>query len=1087
MPMRGVIALILLLPAAAIWMAAGEAPSVPPHSQRPQRPFELSSAEHTDPAKAASSPRSPRIATQSPIRMNDALLTLSAARAGDDWPLPLPDGRTVTARIDRVEPLPDGGLAGFARLPEHEFGYFNFVRRGRDFVATIAAPALGTFDIGDDEQAQLVIRKRIPDEQDESRRCGLVSSTPETSPDADEPAAGFSPCPLYLSNLAGYDADTNTTVDLMVVYTTAAQTAAGGMQSQIESRIDLAVSNANQAYQNSGIVPRLRVVRKALIAYTETGNATTDLNRLVNPSDGFLDSVHPDRDTYGADLVSLWVANLVGTGGIAYQPTALWPNEDGRNTFSVMRQDNYSVQTLAHEIGHNHGCQHDRPNMAGVGFFPYSYGYREPGAAWHTIMAYPPGQEIPYFSNPLLNYNGPLGNPGPMGVPGEDANSSCDNTRTYNNLAFTIANLRPSTLSSPPSARLYVRATAPGGGNGASWTTAINSAQKAILTAVQSRGVVTEIWIAKGTYKPDQGSNDRLRSFRLPRNVTVYGGFAGTETLLSQRNIAVNPTILSGDIGVGGNSADNSYHVVSGVQLDATAVLDGFTISGGNANGAYPNDGGGAMLVRCGSITLRNCTLTGNSGDNGGAIQVIDSGAPILIDCTISGNSADSGGGLYCYATGGTFTRCKFSGNSAGSGGAILLGNLSTPTLDDCDLNSNSSPGPGAIYAYGSSNAVLTQCRISGNTGDVGGIYLYDSDPTLTNCTFTGNISGSIPGGFGAGGALGLAAGAAPTLTSCTFNTNQAGCCGGAVVSYDGSPGVFDRCTFIANAANFGGAAWCANAGSARFKNCLFFGNIGHFSGGALHTSSGATPEVGGCVFSGNHADAGYGGVLYALQTGGPALRNCTLSRNSASFSGGGLYSADSCTPSAANCILWQNSDGSGQTQAAQITNNNSAVTTVNYSIVQGWNGALGGSGNNNSNPSLRDSDGADNLLGTTDDDLTLLIASPAIDSGRNSDIPAWLTTDAAGNARRSNTGCKADTGVGTPPIVDRGAYEFVGSVVPGDIDGNGTVSAGDLPGFVNVMLKLDLNVQHVAAADINCDGRADGDDVRVFTTELIT
>ena len=94
-----------------------------------------------------------------------------------------------------------------------------------------------------------------------------------------------------------------------------------------------------------------------------------------------------------------------------------------------------------------------------------------------------------------------------------------------------------------------------------------------------------QIWVTKGTYKPTSGT-DRTISFVLKNGVALYGGFAGTESSLSQRDPAVNVTILSGDIGVAAVVSDNSYHVIQASSVSSSAVLDGFTITGGNATGS---------------------------------------------------------------------------------------------------------------------------------------------------------------------------------------------------------------------------------------------------------------------------------------------------------------------------------------------------------------------------------------------------------------------------------------------------------------------------------------------------------------------
>jgi hypothetical protein len=157
-------------------------------------------------------------------------------------------------------------------------------------------------------------------------------------------------------------------------------------------------------------------------------------------------------------------------------------------------------------------------------------------------------------------------------------------------------------------------------GNGSAWNNAYGSLVSA-LTAAQS---TDEIWVSAGTYKPTTGT-DRTASFTLKNNVGIYGGFAGTETARNQRNIATNVTILSGEIGVAG-IADNVYHVVSATgnvsnPLTNSAILDGFTVVGGNANGTTGNQGnGGGVYVSGASPTLKNITFRDNSGVNGGAV-----------------------------------------------------------------------------------------------------------------------------------------------------------------------------------------------------------------------------------------------------------------------------------------------------------------------------------------------------------------------------------------------------------------------------------------------------------------------------------
>ena len=116
--------------------------------------------------------------------------------------------------------------------------------------------------------------------------------------------------------------------------------------------------------------------------------------------------------------------------------------------------------------------------------------------------------------------------------------------------------------------------------DGTSWANAYADLAQALL----SQQSFNEVWVAEGTYLP---GTIKSASFILPPNVQVYGGFAGNETLRTQRNVVANPTILSGDIGTQGNSSDNSYHVVVPSQ---GSTLDGFTVKDGNASKNFGND-----------------------------------------------------------------------------------------------------------------------------------------------------------------------------------------------------------------------------------------------------------------------------------------------------------------------------------------------------------------------------------------------------------------------------------------------------------------------------------------------------------------
>ncbi len=231
------------------------------------------------------------------------------------------------------------------------------------------------------------------------------------------------------------------TIDVMVMYTTAARVGAGSVAA-IQSQIDLAVEEANTCYENSGINARLNLVYRGEIAYTETGNASTDLSRLAATADGYLDGVHALRNQYGADVVCLLTETMASYAGLGY---VMSPPSSGfaSYAFSVVRRP-YAVGqfVFAHEVGHNMGCMHDRQNSTSAGSYSYSYGYRfyAGGTQYRTVMAYAPGNRIPYFSSPLVSYLGAA-----TGV-AEGSASSADNVRSINFTAPVVANFRGSVV-----------------------------------------------------------------------------------------------------------------------------------------------------------------------------------------------------------------------------------------------------------------------------------------------------------------------------------------------------------------------------------------------------------------------------------------------------------------------------------------------------------------------------------------------------------------------------------------------------------------------------------------------------------------
>ena len=302
-----------------------------------------------------------------------------------------------------------------------------------------------------------------------------------------------------------------------------------------------------------------------------------------------------------------------------------------------------------------------------------------------------------------------------------------------------------------------------GTGSGTSWTDASGDLQ-AMINDLD----VEEVWVAAGTYKPSAYptgcigcSTPRDYTFQLKDGVSVYGGFAGTETSLSQRDWRNNITILSGDfndddvvtgngstLSIAGNS-ENAHHVVFAEFTDVTptAHLDGFTVRGGNSNGissisvnmvSISRASGGGIYISRGTNTLTNNILSGNSATFGGGIYIF-LGANNLTNNILLWNRAFNGGGGISTVSGtNILTNNSLSGNSASSIGGGVFTVSGTNTLMNNSLSANSAEFGGGIYASEGTN-MLTNNIVWGNSS---GIESEDSDLTINYSIVQGGFSG---------------------------------------------------------------------------------------------------------------------------------------------------------------------------------------------------------------------------------------------------------------------------------------------------------------------------------------------------------
>jgi predicted outer membrane repeat protein len=286
---------------------------------------------------------------------------------------------------------------------------------------------------------------------------------------------------------------------------------------------------------------------------------------------------------------------------------------------------------------------------------------------------------------------------------------------------------------------IYVDATQDGG-DGSSWASAYKYLQDALSAAAGG----DEIWVAEGLYTPDadlanpDGSGDRTATFQLNTGVGIYGGFpvGGGGGQWGDRDPGAYETVLSGDLNgddVGFvNNDDNSYHVVTALNTDDTAVLDGFVITAGNANGKSADDYGGGLYNYQGIPTVTNCIFRDNYAEKrGGAIYNREC-SPVVANCMFSGNQSDNtGGAIYNHHANSILTNCTFIGNSAVDGGCLFNGSDSNPLVTNCTFAGNSASSNGGAIANNLSTPTVTNCILWGNTAPYGSQISLESSSSL--------------------------------------------------------------------------------------------------------------------------------------------------------------------------------------------------------------------------------------------------------------------------------------------------------------------------------------------------------------------
>ncbi|MHC5108905.1 MAG: right-handed parallel beta-helix repeat-containing protein [Planctomycetota bacterium] len=372
-------------------------------------------------------------------------------------------------------------------------------------------------------------------------------------------------------------------------------------------------------------------------------------------------------------------------------------------------------------------------------------------------------------------------------------------------------------------------------------------------------------------------------------------------------------------------------------------------------------------------------------GGGSGSVVTCNSGEgpdTALQGFTITGGSAVNGGGMYNDGASPTVTYCTFVGNTATYGGGMS--------------NYSSSPA-------------VTTCTFESNWADYGGGMSTDSgSPTVTNCTFEGNES------FEAGGGMVISSGS-PTVTDCTFSGNTAQDLGGGM-SLFGSLVSVVGCRFVGNEVNYDGSGINCQESTLDLINTEISNNIG----GSLGST---------------------GAAVYCAHDATVSLTNCTLAYNSGANTGGLACSFNS-NSTIGNSIVWGNSP-------SQLVLTGTSVMDVSHTTVQGempaW--VTGAGGNIDADPMFVDPNGPDGDPTTSDDNNYRIGAgSLSIDAADNTNPGLnGITIDLDGSPRFMDDSGTCDTGNGTPPTVDMGAYEFQGETPAPDCNSNDIPDCADI------------------------------------------
>lgn len=370
----------------------------------------------------------PAVLRRSAVRIDRDALTAIDPAVGSRIELDLHPGVRVTAIVERMESVSPGHNVYLGRLARVPFGRFSIAVSDEVVLANVVAPTLGSHQLRWLGDGVAVVREVVEQKLGDCG-CGVVAMPAPPASAGDGGVAS-----------EGGVADSGDLIDVLVVYTENARAEQGGLAA-MQALIATAIAETNQAYADSDILPRLRLVGWKQTSFDDSVFESGEiLGHLTDPESGQLDAVHDWRDEAGADLVALIVSDQMEDAdaicGLAWLPSS------ATFAFSLTRANCATAPglTFAHEIGHNMGCNHDHAEGGSGGTAPWAFGHPFTGdtGSWRTIMVRQsqPGTRVLQFSNPDIDFDGAATGVG-IGLP-----NAAHNAQVHNERAGIVANFR---------------------------------------------------------------------------------------------------------------------------------------------------------------------------------------------------------------------------------------------------------------------------------------------------------------------------------------------------------------------------------------------------------------------------------------------------------------------------------------------------------------------------------------------------------------------------------------------------------------------------------------------------------------------